>query len=114
MAALVGATTLLWVADVPLALPAEYQPWLSLLPYALWPVVIFPAVAWLSGGVAWVAFFVLPAALLLSNFAPWLITPLLMLGGSYLCFEGAEKVKDMEILNPTIEWMGWEIREPVS
>ncbi|AJE47900.1 DUF808 domain-containing protein [Celeribacter indicus] len=34
----------------------------------------------------------LPLALLLSAFAPWLITPLLMLGGSYLCFEGAEKV----------------------
>lgn len=34
----------------------------------------------------------LPAALLLSSFAPWLITPLLMLGGGYLCFEGAEKV----------------------
>jgi predicted DNA repair protein MutK len=34
----------------------------------------------------------LPAALLLSAFAPWLITPLLMLGGSYLCFEGAEKI----------------------
>ena len=34
----------------------------------------------------------LPAALLLSNFLPQLITPLLMLGGSYLCFEGAEKV----------------------
>ncbi|MBO9396866.1 MULTISPECIES: DUF808 domain-containing protein [unclassified Shimia] len=34
----------------------------------------------------------LPAALLLANFAPWLISPLLMLGGAYLCFEGAEKV----------------------
>ncbi|SDI52635.1 DUF808 domain-containing protein [Aliiruegeria lutimaris] len=34
----------------------------------------------------------LPAALLLSNFAPWTIAPLLMLGGGYLCFEGAEKV----------------------
>ena len=34
----------------------------------------------------------LPLALLLSNFAPWIITPLLMLGGCYLCFEGAEKV----------------------
>ncbi|WP_425039142.1 DUF808 domain-containing protein [Primorskyibacter sp. S187A] len=34
----------------------------------------------------------LPIAMLLANFAPWLITPLLMLGGSYLCFEGAEKV----------------------
>jgi predicted DNA repair protein MutK len=34
----------------------------------------------------------LPAALLLANFAPWAITPLLMIGGAYLCFEGAEKV----------------------
>ncbi|MDF0597575.1 DUF808 domain-containing protein [Psychromarinibacter halotolerans] len=34
----------------------------------------------------------LPLALLLSTFAPWAITPLLMLGGAYLCFEGAEKV----------------------
>jgi uncharacterized protein len=36
--------------------------------------------------------FILPAALLLSYFAPWLITPILMIGGAYLCFEGAEKV----------------------
>lgn len=36
--------------------------------------------------------FLLPAALLLSAFAPWLVTPLLMLGGGYLCFEGAEKI----------------------
>ena len=34
----------------------------------------------------------LPAALLLSAFAPQFIAPLLMLGGAYLCFEGAEKV----------------------
>jgi predicted DNA repair protein MutK len=34
----------------------------------------------------------LPAALLLSAFAPWLITPLLVLGGIYLSFEGAEKL----------------------
>ncbi len=34
----------------------------------------------------------LPAALLLSWLAPWAITPILMLGGAYLCFEGAEKV----------------------
>ena len=34
----------------------------------------------------------LPVALLLSSFAPWAIYPLLMLGGCYLCFEGAEKV----------------------
>ena len=33
-----------------------------------------------------------PIALLLSAFIPWAIMPLLMLGGAYLCFEGAEKV----------------------
>ncbi len=36
--------------------------------------------------------FILPAALLLSYFAPWTVTPILMVGGAYLCFEGAEKV----------------------
>ena len=36
--------------------------------------------------------FLLPAALLLSLFVPWLITPLLMLGGGFLCYEGAEKI----------------------
>lgn len=35
---------------------------------------------------------ILPVALLLSLFLPWAITPILMLGGAYLCFEGAEKV----------------------
>ncbi|SDS65080.1 hypothetical protein SAMN04488570_2364 [Nocardioides scoriae] len=39
--------------------------------------------------------FILPAALLLSQFLPWLLTPILMLGGTYLCFEGAEKVKEL-------------------
>src|SRR6476646_10154156 len=34
----------------------------------------------------------LPAALVLSYFLPWTITPLLMLGGAYLCYEGVEKV----------------------
>jgi predicted DNA repair protein MutK len=33
-----------------------------------------------------------PAALAISAIAPWAITPLLMLGGLFLCFEGAEKV----------------------
>jgi len=33
-----------------------------------------------------------PAALLISAFAPWAITPLLMLGGAFLCFEGFEKL----------------------
>lgn len=32
-----------------------------------------------------------PAALLISAFLPWAVTPLLMLGGLYLCFEGVEK-----------------------
>jgi predicted DNA repair protein MutK len=36
--------------------------------------------------------FILPAALALSAFAPWALTPLLMIGGTYLCFEGAEKI----------------------
>ena len=36
--------------------------------------------------------FILPAALLLSQFLPWLLTPILMVGGTYLCYEGAEKV----------------------
>jgi len=34
----------------------------------------------------------LPIAMLLNAFAPFLITPLLMIGGAYLCFEGAEKI----------------------
>lgn len=33
-----------------------------------------------------------PVALIISSIAPWLITPLLMLGGLYLCFEGVEKL----------------------
>ncbi|HLV03451.1 DUF808 domain-containing protein [uncultured Georgenia sp.] len=36
--------------------------------------------------------FILPAILLLSQFLPWLLTPILMLGGLYLSYEGAEKL----------------------
>ena len=36
--------------------------------------------------------FILPAALALSEWLPWVLTPLLMLGGTYLCYEGAEKI----------------------
>ena len=36
--------------------------------------------------------FLLPAALLLSEFAPWLIIPILMLGGGFLAFEATEKI----------------------
>ncbi|TAP26030.1 MULTISPECIES: DUF808 domain-containing protein [Micrococcaceae] len=42
--------------------------------------------------------FILPVALLLSYFAPWALTPILMLGGTYLVFEGAEKL---------LEALGW-------
>ncbi|MCV2488605.1 DUF808 domain-containing protein [Geodermatophilus sp. YIM 151500] len=35
---------------------------------------------------------ILPAVLVLSQFLPFLLTPILMLGGAYLCYEGAEKV----------------------
>lgn len=36
--------------------------------------------------------FLLPGAILLSQFAPFLLMPILMMGGAYLCFEGAEKL----------------------
>src|SRR5690606_7848708 len=36
--------------------------------------------------------FILPIAMALSAIAPWAITPLLMVGGAYLCFEGTEKI----------------------
>jgi predicted DNA repair protein MutK len=39
--------------------------------------------------------FLLPGALLLGFFAPWAITPLLMLGGAFLCLEGWHKVADL-------------------
>jgi uncharacterized protein len=39
--------------------------------------------------------FILPAALVLSAFLPWALTPILMIGGAYLCFEGGEKVLEI-------------------
>lgn len=36
--------------------------------------------------------FIVPVILLLNAFLPWALSPLLMLGGTYLCFEGAEKI----------------------
>jgi predicted DNA repair protein MutK len=41
---------------------------------------------------------ILPAALLLSELLPWLLTPILMIGGTYLCFEGVEKL--WELISP--------------
>ena len=66
-----------------------------------------------------------PAALLISAVAPWLITPLLMIGGAYLCYEGFEKIfhalmhsgaakhaEDAELLaaarNPDIDMVAFE------
>ena len=45
--------------------------------------------------------YLLPGALLFSWLAPWAITPLLMAGGAYLCYEGAEKL--YEIFTPADE-----------
>ncbi len=67
-----------------------------------------------------------PAALLISALAPWAITPLLMLGGAFLCFEGAEKlahkylhskaeeeashVRQLEALgNPAVDMVAFEM-----
>jgi len=36
----------------------------------------------------------------MSLYAPWLITPVLMLGGTYLCFEGAEKLHPWLVHKP--------------
>ncbi len=47
-------------------------------------------------------FILSPAALLLGYFAPWAITPILMLGGAYLCFEGYEKVHAMFSKHPVV------------
>ena len=41
----------------------------------------------------------LPIAMLLNVFAPWLLSPLLMIGGGYLCYEGAEKI--WHLFHPT-------------
>jgi predicted DNA repair protein MutK len=41
-----------------------------------------------------------PAALLISALAPWLVTPLLMLGGAFLCFEGFEKLAHKYLHKP--------------
>ncbi|SFN63138.1 hypothetical protein SAMN05216516_11261 [Izhakiella capsodis] len=51
-----------------------------------------PVVWGVFKGSFWNKVILVPLALLISAFAPWGITPLLMLGGAYLCYEGAEKV----------------------
>jgi len=51
-----------------------------------------PVVWAVAKGSAFNKVILVPVALLISAVAPWLITPLLMLGGLYLCFEGVEKL----------------------
>ena len=48
-------------------------------------------------------FILTPAALLLGYFAPWAITPILMVGGAYLCFEGYEKVHSLFSKPPDVD-----------
>ncbi|MCA4823252.1 MAG: DUF808 family protein [Serratia rubidaea] len=63
-----------------------------------------------------------PLALLIGTFAPWAITPLLMIGGAYLCYEGFEKVfhslmhkpeqgEQREALNPNEDVAAYEKRK---
>ena len=42
-----------------------------------------------------------PSALLISAFAPWAVTPLLMAGGVFLCYEGAEKIAHRLLQSPS-------------
>ena len=56
--------------------------------------------------------FILPAALLLSAFLPWAITPILIIGGAYLCFEGAEKV--IEEFREEVTGVGESLEEEVA
>lgn len=55
----------------------------------------------------------LPLALALGALAPWAVTPLLMVGGSYLCFEGAEKLLGSVGLHPA-EVVAPEAPDPAS
>lgn len=59
----------------------------------------------------------LPVAILLSAIAPWAITPLLMLGGLYLCYEGAEKAYESlfpEAAHEHEAEIGLEAADPIA
>jgi hypothetical protein len=51
-----------------------------------------PVVWAVAKGSLWNKAILVPAALLISSFVPWLVTPLMVLGGAYLCYEGVEKL----------------------
>jgi hypothetical protein len=58
--------------------------------------------------------FLLPAALALSAVAPWAMTPLLIAGGGFLCFEGVEKVLAAVRRRPAAASLPDERREPAD
>jgi predicted DNA repair protein MutK len=62
---------------------------------------IIGKIAW--GSIKNKLLFLLPAALLLTAFAPFLITPLLMIGGAYLAFEATEKILEELLHEPNHE-----------
>lgn len=66
------------------------------------PARELPVVFAVARGSALNKVILIPAALAVSAVAPWAITPLLMLGGAFLCFEGFEKVAH-KILHPERE-----------
>src|SRR5690606_32905541 len=51
-----------------------------------------PVVWAVAKGSLWNKAILVPAALLISAFVPWLVVPLMLLGGAYLCYEGVEKL----------------------
>ncbi|MCK8500187.1 MULTISPECIES: DUF808 domain-containing protein [Myxococcus] len=55
-----------------------------------------------------------PAALAISALAPWLVTPLLMVGGAYLCFEGFEKIAHKFLHGAEDEAHKAELREALA
>jgi len=59
-----------------------------------------PVVWAVAKGSLWNKAILVPAALLISAFVPWLIIPLLMIGGAFLCFEGAEKLAHKFLHSP--------------
>ena len=84
-----------------------------------------PVVLAVAKGSCWNKAILVPAALLISALLPWLVTPLLMIGGIYLCYEGFEKLahrflhsakeetthkKELSeaIANPTIDLVAYE------
>ena len=55
-----------------------------------------------------------PAALLISAFAPWAVVPLLMFGGLFLCYEGCEKLAHKLLHKPQAQAQQQELLEAVA